>query len=104
MESDLPNHFPGQLKSESIRISGCMLSVPSWTSYFVLALFHKWKASNPPSFFRRHPAEVQSRSTLLSGVPLSTAASNLLTINSIAFQPAFGGFSVYCYGSLLFLC
>lgn len=82
MESDLPNHFPGQLKSESIRLSGCMLSVPSWTSYFVLALFHKRKAPNPPSFFPASPGR--------GAVPLHASARRPLIYSSI--KPAHNKF------------
>ena len=55
MESDLPNHFPGQLKSESIRLSGCMPDVPSWAAPLSLALLRTRVTSSPP-FLRLSPA------------------------------------------------
>ena len=66
-------------RRESIKLSRCMLYVPSWASHFALALLHKRKASSPPSFFfRRPPAEGRSRSPLLSGWASSRRMRNRL--------------------------
>ena len=58
--------FQYNLRRESIRLSRCMLYVPSWAVSFALGLLHKRVTPSPRSFFSRG-----IRSPSQAGVPPS---------------------------------